>query len=34
MEHKIDFRPTKKQDEVFKLFNDSTTTEVVYGGAN
>jgi PBSX family phage terminase large subunit len=33
MEHKIDFRPTKKQDEVFKLFNDSTTTEVVYGGA-
>jgi phage terminase large subunit len=33
MEKKIDFRPTKKQNEVFKLFDDSITTEVVYGGA-
>jgi hypothetical protein len=33
MEKKINFRPTKKQDEVFKLFNDGSTTEVVYGGA-
>lgn len=33
MEHKIDFRPTKKQNEVFELFDDNNTTEVVYGGA-
>jgi len=33
METKINFRPTKKQNKVFELFNDSDTTEVIYGGA-
>lgn len=32
MERQIDFTPTIKQDEVFELFNDSSTTEILYGG--
>lgn len=28
----ITFKPTPKQDEVFELFEDSATTEVLFGG--
>ena len=28
----IDFTPSKKQDEVFELFKDKTTTEILFGG--
>lgn len=30
---KIQFKPTIKQDQVFNLFNDETTTEILFGGA-
>jgi phage terminase large subunit len=29
----INYKPSKKQDKVFQLFDDPQTTEVVYGGA-